>query len=215
MKTLAAGEHELDQRTLDVLAAYHGRMDEERRSPRTEAPGGRDGGLDQRMRAISPDTGRFLNTLARSLDAPTILEVGTSFGYSGIWLGEAARATGGKAITLELHAYKSAYAQEKAQEAGLADHIDFRVGDALQLIASLEDKVDFVFIDLWKDLYLPCLEAVYPKLNYGAVLVADNMLRPGGEDLLRYQRELRKKQGMTSILVPVGSGLEISRYEPV
>ena len=94
------GAYRLDEKVLNVLGAYHQRIDEERGAPRQEAPGGRDGGQDQRMRAVGPETGRFLNILVRSLTAPTILELGTSFGYSGIWLAEAARATGGRLITM-------------------------------------------------------------------------------------------------------------------
>jgi len=203
----------MDDRIKLVLDAYHERMDEERNSPREEAPGGRDGGQDQRMRAVGPNTGRLLNILARSLEAPTILELGTSFGYSGIWLAEAARATGGRLITMELHGYKSAYARDMAEKAGLAGHVDFRVGDAVAMIADLAGKVDFVLVDLWKDLYLPCLEAFYPKLNPGAIVVADNMIRPGNEDVRRYGRAVRALPGMTSVLLPVGSGIEVSRYE--
>lgn len=204
----------MDDRIKLVLDAYHERMDEERNSPREEAPGGRDGGQDQRMRAVGPNTGRLLNILARSIEAPTILELGTSFGYSGIWLAEAARATGGRLITMELHGYKSAYARDMAEKAGLAGHVDFRVGDAVAMIAELAGKVDFVLVDLWKDLYLPCLEAFYPKLNPGAIVVADNMIRPGNEDVRRYGRAVRALPGMTSVLLPVGSGIEVSRYEP-
>lgn len=197
-----------------VLEHYEARIREERASPREEAPGGRDGGLDQRMRAVGPETGQLLNILASSLKAPTILELGTSFGYSGIWLADAARATGGRLITMELHAYKSAYAKEMSTKAGLAEYVDFQVGDAVKMIEALSVGIDFVLVDLWKDLYVPCLEAFYPKLNPGAIIVADNMIRPGSEDVLRYGREVRKKPGITSVLLPVGTGIEVSRYEP-
>jgi predicted O-methyltransferase YrrM len=203
----------MDTRVTEVLDLYHARMLEERGQPRVEAPGGRDGGQDQRMRAVSPETGQLLNILAKSLAEPVILELGTSFGYSGIWLAEAARASGGRLITMELHGYKSHYAQEMATKAGLGDWIDFRIGDAVQLIAELSGKVDFVFVDLWKDLYLPCLEAFYPKLNPGAIVVADNMLRPGTEDVRAYGRAIQAKPGVRSVLLPVGTGIEVSRYE--
>ncbi len=213
-EALRVGEHALDPEVTAVLDTYHAMQREERQTPRTEPPGGRDGGQDMRMRAIGPDTGRFLNTLARSLDAPLILELGTSFGYSAIWLADAARSAGGRLVTMEYHDYKSAFARQKSAEAGLEGHVEFVVGDATKLIGALGSKVDFVFFDLWKDLYLPCLEAVYPLLNPGAILVADNMLRPGGEDIRRYQQALRAKPGITSVLLPIGSGLEVSRFEP-
>ncbi|MFC0708145.1 O-methyltransferase [Azorhizophilus paspali] len=204
----------MDAKVTEVLELYHARIREERSAPWQEPPGGRDGGQDLHMYAIGPETGQLLNILARSLGTPTILELGTSFGYSGIWLAEAARASGGRLVTMELHAYKSAHAREMAERAGLADWIDFRVGDAVRMIEELPDKLDFVFVDLWKELYVPCLEAFYPKLNPGAILVADNMLRPVSEGAHAYGRAIRAKPGIDSVLLPVGNGIEVSRYAP-
>ncbi|GES42108.1 caffeoyl-CoA O-methyltransferase [Rhizobium dioscoreae] len=205
----------MDQKIEAVLEAYHGLIREEHSKPREMPPGGRDGGQDRRLRAVGPETGRFINILAKSLKAPTILELGTSFGYSGIWLAEAARASGGKLISMELHAYKTEFAREMAEKAGLSAHIDFQIGDAVEMIKALSSGVDFVLVDLWKDLYIPCLEAFYPKLNAGAIIVADNMFMPGNEDVKRYGEAVRAKPGITSVLLPVGSGIEVSRYDPV
>jgi predicted O-methyltransferase YrrM len=204
----------MDGKIHAVLDIYHEMIHRERTSPREDPPGGRDGGQDRRMRAVGPDTGQLLNILAKSLPSPTILELGTSFGYSGIWLAEAARSVGGRLITMELHEYKSTFAREMADKAGLAAYIDFKVGDAVQMIGELSSGIDFVLLDLWKDLYVPCLDAFYPKLNAGAIIVADNMLRPGSEDVKTYGRAVRAKTGITSVLLPVGSGIEISRFEP-
>jgi predicted O-methyltransferase YrrM len=204
----------MDSKIESVLATYHEMLEKERGAPRVEAPGGRDGGRDMRMRAVGPRTGQLLNILAASLPNPTILELGTSFGYSGIWLAEAAQRAGGRLITMELHGYKSEFARDMADKAGLADVIDFRVGDAVEMISRLEVGIDFVLVDLWKDLYLPCLEAFYPLLNPGAIVVADNMIRPGNDDVKAYGAAIRAKQGISSVLLPVGSGLEISRFEP-
>ena len=204
----------MDDKVTAVLDAYHELIREERKNRRDRPAGGeRENGPDRWMRAVGPDTGRLINILARSLEAPNILELGTSYGYSGIWLAEAARATGGRLTTMELHEYKSAYARDMAGKAGLADHVDFRVGDAVRMIAGLPFGLDFVLVDLWKDLYEPCLDAFYPKLNPGAIVVADNMLRPGSADVKRYGRAVRAKPGMTSVLLPVGTGLEVSRFE--
>jgi predicted O-methyltransferase YrrM len=98
-----------------------------------------------------------------------------------------------------------------AEKAGLADVIDFKVGDAVEMIHELRGGVDFVLVDLWKDLYLPCLEAFYPRLNSGAIIVADN-ISPGRIDVARYVQAVQAKPGMTSIMLPVGQGLEISRF---
>jgi predicted O-methyltransferase YrrM len=201
----------MDEKITAVLEAYHERIAVERSAPRVMPMSGQE---DRRMRAVGPQTGQLLNILARSLEAPNILELGTSYGYSGIWLAEAARATGGRLTTMELHDYKSNSARDMASKAGLADHIDFKIGDAVRMIAELPFQLDFVLIDLWKDLYVPCLEAFYPKLKPGAIIVADNMIRPGSEDVKRYGRAVRAKPGITSVLLPVGTGIEVSRYEP-
>ncbi|MCT7376708.1 O-methyltransferase [Chelativorans salis] len=201
----------MDDKITAVLDAYHGLIQKQRQSLQQGRP---ETGEDRRFLAIGPQTGRLINILARSLKAPNILELGTSYGYSGIWLAEAARATEGRLITMEMHDYKSAFAQDMAAKAGLADYVDFKVGDAVQLIDGLTVGLDFVLVDLWKDLYVPCLEAFYPKLNPGAIIVADNMLRPGGENVMHYGRVVRKMPGITSVLLPVGSGIEVSRYQP-
>ncbi|MCB8876433.1 O-methyltransferase [Acidisoma silvae] len=204
----------MDPAILSVLDTYHQRMQDERAASRDLPASGRDGGEDMRMRAIGPDTGRLLNILVRSLPNPRILELGTSFGYSGIWLAEAARAVGGRLVTMEIHAYKSIYAQEMAAKAGLSEFIDFRIGDAVEMIGQEEGGFDFVFVDLWKDLYVPCLEAFYAKLNPGAIIAADNMIKPGSEGVQAYSRAIRAEPSISSVLLPVGTGLEISRYEP-
>ena len=205
----------MDPAILSVLETYHQRMQDERAAPRDLPASGRDGGEDMRMRAIGPETGRLLNILVRSLPNPRILELGTSFGYSGIWLAEAARAVGGRLTTMEIHGYKSIYAQEMAAKAGLSEFIDFRIGDAVEMIGQEEGGFDFVFVDLWKDLYVPCLEAFYAKLNPGAIIAADNMIKPGSEGVKAYSRAIRAEPSISSVLLPVGTGLEISRYEPV
>lgn len=199
----------MDHAIQTVLDLYHARIAEERQRPFGAEE------RDQRLLAVGPETGQLLDILARAYAAPTILEIGTSYGYSAIWLGHAARETGGRLITLELQDYKSAYAREMAGKAGLADHIDFRVGDALGLIADLPHGIDFVLLDLWKDLYLPSLEAFFPKLNPGAIIVADNIVRPEpGPGIEAYLAAVRAKPGVSSILLPVGSGIEISRLDP-
>jgi predicted O-methyltransferase YrrM len=203
----------MDQKVTDVLDEYHTRIATEkiRRQAIARVPE-REGGPDTWMRAVGPQTGQLLNIVVKAMASPNILEIGTSYGYSGIWLAEAARAAGGRVTTLELHDYKSAYAHSMALKAGLADHIDFKVGDAVDLIASLPGKFDFILLDLWKDLYIPCLEVFYPKLNPGAIIVADNMLRPGGDEVKAYRAAIAKKGRITSVLLPVGTGIEISRF---
>jgi predicted O-methyltransferase YrrM len=205
----------IDDKVQAVLDAYHARADEEMRQLRERPPGGGiDDVRDQLLLAVGPETGRLLNILARSLAKPNILELGTSYGYSGIWLAEAARAREGRVTTMELADYKSKHAREMSAKAGLAAYVDFKIGDAVKGIGELSFRLDFVLVDLWKDMYVPCLEAFYPKLNPGAIVVADNMRVPDPVAAKRYQDAVRAKPGMTSVMLPVGSGIEISRFQP-
>src|SRR5882672_9870263 len=127
----------MDDKVKAVLKAYHARIRDEEKA-RHEPNATRAGDWrDKVLLAVGPDTGRLINILARSLKSPTILELGTSYGYSGIWLAEAARASGGRLITMELHDYKSVYASDMASKAGLGAHIEFKVGDALEMIGEL------------------------------------------------------------------------------
>lgn len=206
----------MDRRVEEVLEEYHRRIEVERGRMRRAREEGNFGQIvDELLLPVGPESGRLLHILATSLRAPTILELGTSYGYSGIWLADAARASGGRLVTMELSADKSAYAREMSERAGLAAFVDFRVGDAVELIGELPHGIDFVLVDLWKRLYEPCLEAFYPKLNPGAIIVSDNMIEPASEreTVMRYQAALRAKPKITSVLVPVGSGLEISRFD--
>src|SRR5712664_1645598 len=196
----------MDDKVKAVLEAYHARIRDEEKA-RHEPNATRAGDWrDKALLAVGPDTGRLINILARSLDAPTILELGTSYGYSGIWLAEAARAKGGRLITMELADFKSVHASEMASKAGLAGHVDFKVGDAVQMISELPMGVDFVLVDLWKDLYVPCLEAFYPKLSPGALIVADNVTFPPDAiaSVKKYRDAVRSKPHMESVLLPVG-----------
>jgi predicted O-methyltransferase YrrM len=206
----------IDPAVRDVLDEYHRRIESERPRMRRAAEDGTFGQIiDELLLPVGPESGRLINILAKSLKAPTILELGTSYGYSGIWLAEAARATGGRVITMELSEKKAAYARAMATKAGLADFVDYRVGDAVRMIGELSQGIDFVLVDLWKDLYVPCLEAFYSKLRSGAIIVSDNMIEPAMEHeaVMRYQQAIRSKAKIASILVPVGSGLEISRFD--
>lgn len=199
-----------------VLDEYHHRIESERPRLRRASEEGTLGAIiDEFLLPVGPDSGQLIHVLAKSLEAPTILELGTSYGYSTIWLAAAARASGGRVVTMELSEKKSAYAREMSKKAGLSDFVDFRVGDAVKMIEELSHGLDFVLVDLWKSLYVPCLEAFFPKLNAGAIVVSDNMIEPASEReaVMRYQAAIRSKPKITSILVPVGSGLEISRFD--
>jgi predicted O-methyltransferase YrrM len=170
--------------------------------------------VDEFLIPIGPDTGKVLNTLIRSLPARTILELGTSYGYSTIFLAEAARASGGKVISVDISADKQRYAEEHLKAAGLNSCVEFVTCDARDFIASFMGVLDFVLIDLWKDLYIPCFDLVHPKLSEGAFVAADNILQPEffRQEMAAYRRHVASQTGFESILLPIGSGIELSRH---
>jgi predicted O-methyltransferase YrrM len=171
--------------------------------------------LDDFLLAVGPATGQLINLLVKEAESKTIVEIGSSYGYSTVWLAEAARQTGGKVISLEIHPEKQKHARASIQEAGLGGFVDFRLGDALESLAKLQESIDFVLLDLWKDLYVPCLDLFYPKLKPGALIVADNMIFPeeSREQATAYRKHIRTKSDIESVLLPVGSGLELSRFK--
>ncbi len=131
-----------------------------------------------------------------------------------MWLAEAARATGGKVVTLDVHAGKQEYARKALDAAGLASVVEFKLGDARESIAALAGPFDFVLLDLWKDLYIPCFDLFYPKLGAGAMVVADNMIFPefSRADAETYRKHVRAKRGYP--VGPVG-GRQRYRTEPL
>jgi predicted O-methyltransferase YrrM len=164
--------------------------------------------------SVGRETGMLLNILAKAAQARTILELGTSYGYSTIWLAEAARATGGKVISLDKAPRKQADARLALARAGLADFVEFKAGDALEIIPAMDGPFDFVLVDLWKDLYVPCFDLFLPKLKPGAFIAADNMIMPEywRTDAEAYRAHVCAQPKIESILLPIGSGVELSRF---
>jgi len=170
--------------------------------------------LDEFLLPVGRAAGMLMNLIVKGAKARRILEVGSSYGYSTIWLAEAARAIDGRVISLGLRSAKTEYARAQLERVQLERCVEFRVGDALASLAQLAGPFDFVLLDLWKDMYVPVFELLYPKLAAGAVIVADNMLHPEGAraHALAYRERVRAAPEMSSVLLAVGNGLEISRY---
>lgn len=160
--------------------------------------------------AISSEVGQLLYLLALARRPRTIVEFGTSLGYSTIHLAAALRdSSGGRLITTELSAAKAGAAAVSLAQAGLDDVVELRVGDALDTLAALDHDVELLFLDGSNDLYRSVLELVAPRLARGALVVAD--LSAGDPELERYcAHVLDPGSGYVSVEVPLDDGVVIS-----
>src|SRR5579863_8220087 len=205
----------IDEKVWSVIRDYEARAEREEQLWATMSAAEAERRLDEMLLPVGRATGTLLNLLGREAQARRILEVGSSYGYSTTWLADAARAVGGKVISLELQAAKTEYAHAQLARAGLADYVEFRIGDALATLAALPGPFDLVLIDLWKNLYVPVFELLHPKLAPGALIVADNMIEPASArpHAQAYRHAVHGARDMSSVLLPVGNGIELSRYQ--
>jgi predicted O-methyltransferase YrrM len=159
-----------------------------------------------RMLNITPDTGEFLAVLVRATGARRILEIGTSNGYSTLWLADAAAAIGGAVATVELSPAKIAMAHANFTRARLLDRITQHEGDAGAVLAGLDDgAVDLLFLDSQRSAYLDWWPQLKRVLRAGGLLVVDNATSHAGE-MAAFTAAVRADEEFTTSLVPVGKG---------
>jgi predicted O-methyltransferase YrrM len=153
--------------------------------------------------------GRFIAVLAAAAPEGRCIEIGTSAGYSTLWLALACRATGRKVTTFENLDEKAALAKATFDAAGVSNTVDLVHGDALDLLPAY-DGIGFYFLDAEKEIYDRCYEAVLPAMVQGGILIADNAishqatLRPMLDRALQDQR-------VDALIVPIGKGELICR----
>lgn len=201
-----------DPRAAEVFAQYAERHREELDLTRDLPTGSFGARRDEFLLPVGAEVGAFLRALAVGRPPGRILELGTSYGYSTLFLADAARQCGAKVVTVDLDAAKQAYARERLEQAGLAEFVEFRCGDAVAIVEADHGEWGLVLLDIWKDLYVPCFEAVYPRLAEEGVIVSDNMIYPeGARDAVRALREaIHAKGDLQTVLLPLGSGIELT-----
>lgn len=167
---------------------------------------------DELLLPVGEEVAQLCVDLIVGRRAQVLVELGTSYGFSTLYLAEAARRTGGMLHTYEIHPAKQEYAQRQIAAAGLSDHVKWMLGDAVSLLASQPGPIDFVLLDLWKDLYIPCLDAFYPKLAANGVIVADNMLYPeyNRPEATAYRAAVRSRPDMEAVLLTIGQGIDLA-----
>ncbi len=200
-----------DPKVAAVFADYVARDSDEQAKMKELGPAAFDS-RDQLLLPVGEAVGAFLHALILAQKPKRILELGTSYGYSTVILADAARAVGATLITMELADYKQAHARDQLEKAGLADVVDFRLGDAVEMIKTDPGPFDFILLDIWKELYTPCFNAFYDKLSEEAIIASDNMITPemARPDVRVYREAVRAKADLQTTLLPIGQGIELS-----
>lgn len=160
-----------------------------------------------RYRNIEPESGRFLSMLIRAQQSKSILEIGTSTGYSTLWLAEAARQTQAMITTLEVDAERVAQAKQYATEIDLADLINFKVIDAQVYLGAEKEIFDFILLDAERDAYV----SYWPHLSRllkakGGLLVVDNVISHAAE-VEEFIALIQQDPRFIMSIVPIGAGL--------
>jgi predicted O-methyltransferase YrrM len=163
----------------------------------------------QRSRQVARTTGQFLFSFVAPQTDCEVLEIGGSRGYSTIWLAAGVRYLGGRVLSLEADPAKVEAWRANVEEAGLDDVAELLPGDAFETLQRIDDVFDVVFLDAEKEQYEPLFELARPKLEPGAVVLADNVL--SHEDVLgAYSRARQADPTLESVTVPLDRGIEIS-----
>jgi predicted O-methyltransferase YrrM len=165
--------------------------------------------MADKLVALEPVKAEFCHLLCRSLQARRVVEVGTSYGVSTLYLADAVRENGGgTVIATEHEPAKAAAARETFAEAGLSDLIDLREGDLRETLKVIEGPVDFVLVDIWVEMARPALELIAPHLRQGAVVVADNtdQVRPAYRQFFEFVED--PKNRLKTMTLPFEGGLE-------
>jgi predicted O-methyltransferase YrrM len=165
--------------------------------------------LDTTYMPISAQGGHLLYTLVRASRPDTVVEFGTSFGISTIYLAAAVTDNGtGRVLSTELSTTKIAAARANLTEAGVAAPVTILPGDALSTLAEIPGPIGLLLLDGWKDMCLPVLRLLEDRLAPGAVIVADDITLPGMSGYLAYVRD--PASGYVNVTFPVEDGMEIS-----
>jgi caffeoyl-CoA O-methyltransferase len=162
--------------------------------------------------SVGPLEGAFLRFLVAIKRPRLVLEIGVFTGWSGIEMA-AGLPPGGRIVACDVNEETTAVARRYAEEAGVADRIEYRVGPAQETIAQLEGPFDLVFIDAWKPDYVDYYEAVLPKLAEDGLVLADNTLSGanGNEGIQRFNEHVRNDPRVECVLVPIRDGVTLIR----
>ncbi len=177
----AKGKDAAEQKILDILADMHANQ---RRG----------------MMNVPTDDGRLLRMLVEMSGAKHVVEIGTSNGYSGLWMCLGLRMTGGKLTTYEIDAGRAKLARENFERAGVSELVNLVEGDAHKEIVKLAGKIDIVFLDADKEGYLDYLDKLLPKLRPGGLIAAHNV-RSHGSSMKPFLDAIRAKPELETLFL--------------
>ena len=142
---------------------------------------------------LGPEKAEFLTTLVEKAKPSLIVECGTAIGYSGLWMLEKLKVAGkGRLITVEIEPDRAREAQGHFNRAGFGDLVDSRIGNAIDVLRTITDPVDFLLLDNNFSNYFPCFQSIEPRLVDGATVVADNV-GIGADSMADYLEHVRSR----------------------
>jgi predicted O-methyltransferase YrrM len=163
----------------------------------------------KKMLNLNPETAQFLHILLRSSRRTRLLEIGTSNGYSTIWLAWAVSTTGGRVISIDRDAHKQVLADEHLRRVGLREVVDLICGDATEIVARLPGPFDCIFFDADRFSAPAQLALLIPKLTPDVFLLADNVLSHPYE-IVGYLKALEALPHFDLLILPIGKGLSVA-----
>jgi len=159
--------------------------------------------------SVPEDDGRILRLLAESLGAKNVVEIGTSVGYSGVWLGLGLQTTGGKLTTFEIDEGRASRARENFKRAGLDGIITTVMGDAHETVTRLKDPIDLLFLDADKEGYVDYLNKLVPLVRPGGLIVAHNINRQQADP--RYVKAITTDPNLETLFINLEtSGISVT-----
>jgi len=174
---------------------------------------------EENFPAVGPQVGMLLEILARSINARRIMELGSGFGYSGLWFARALPSDGYLLLT-DFEEKNQRLAEENFKKAGKPGIMEFRVGDALQLLKEEKGPYDIIFNDVDKEFYPQVIEPAYRLLRRGGLFITDNTLwygrvtQPQPDEttalIQEFNRQLMAHKGFLTTQLPLRDGLSVS-----
>lgn len=161
---------------------------------------------------ISRVTAEFLYNLIVTSKSQSVIEIGTSNGYSGIWLGKALKKTGGKLMTIEFWEKRLDVAKENFAKCGVSDIITTRQGDAATILEYLPDEyeIDFAFVDAAKKEYIKFFHLIAPHLKVGGYLACDNVISHANK-VQDFLIEINSNPNYENVVLPLPAGLSLAK----